>query len=75
MAFSILKTYIIITFKSKKFQFLWKIKTMKNLYITVTKIFLTVTNKRENHHKLDLEEDYFKSYLLYLFIHEINVII
>ena len=33
---------------------------MKNLYITVTKIFLTVTNKRENHYKLDLEEDYFK---------------
>ena len=48
---------------------------MKNLYITVTKIFLIVTNKRENHYKLDLEEDYFKSYLLYLFIHEINVII
>ena len=48
---------------------------MKNSYITVTKIFLTVTNKRENHYKLDLEEDYFKSYLLFLFIHEINVII
>ena len=43
---------------------------MINLYIIVTKIFLTIINKRQNHYKLDLEKEHFKLYLLNLFIHK-----
>ena len=43
---------------------------MINLYIIVTKIFLTIINKRQNHYKLDLEREHFKLYLLNLFIHK-----
>ena len=53
-----------------KFYILWKIKTMINLYIIVTKIFLTIINKRQNHYKRDLEKEHFKLYLLNLFIHK-----
>ena len=42
---------------------------MINLYFIVTKIFLTIINKRQNHYKLDLEKEHFKLYLLNLFIH------
>ena len=60
--------YIIENKRSLNFYSLWKTKSIKNIYVIVTKIFFTVIKKRKNSLKFDLQK-IFSLYLAYISIY------